>query len=296
MADLLHAFGTFHARIALTSGNRAVIRMAREAIRERIRRYFRDTVKVEIPKFRSQGGYAMGTLVNPINGEYDIDDGVYLQHLDIRSDTSWPAADIVHQWLIDASNGYGRGKAVHRRACVRIRFCGLYHVDLPVYGQRNGRLRLAVKGEPHWPHSDPSRLTKWFGSHVDLHGERLRRIVRYLKAWADFQSMRRGRLPGGLTLTVLAARHFQNQDGDDLALANTFKAISKAVSPVFYVPNPVNINEDLTARLTPAQISRFKDAVNAAAVETIKATTTGDSLRSSIIWQKILGDRFPIIE
>jgi hypothetical protein len=293
MPDLQYAFGKFHARIALTHGNKVVMQMAREAIRERIRRYFRDILQVKIPMFRGQGAYVMGTMVNPVGGEYDIDDGVYLQHLDHRNDANWPAAETVHGWLVKAVDGHCGAKTEGKRACVRVRFRDLYRVDLPVYGQLNGQFRLAVKGTSNWLSSDPMPLSLWFGSLASRYGEQLKRIVCYIKAWADFQTCHWGYMPNGLILTVLAVQHYQSHNKDDVALACTLKAISTAVCSPFYVPNPVDIGEQLTARLTSIQKIKFQEAVKEAAKDAIEALSLADSHKVSKIWRKVFGDRFP---
>ena len=295
MADLHKEFGTFHDRIALTSAKKATLRTARDAIRERIRKYFRETLKLMIPKFRGQGSYAMGTTVNPIGGEYDIDDGVYLQHLDNQNDSDWPAAATVHQWLVKATDGHTSEKPIDKRTCVRVRYAGQYHVDLPSYGELNGQYLLAVKDEAKWRQSDPLALTDWFVEQVKLQGEQLRRVVRYLKAWADFQSNRRGKMPSGLILTVLASQNFKSHERDDVALADTIQAISNVVSTVFCVFNPVNSSEELTARLTDVQKTRFQEAIKEAAEDANDAVSMEDSQAASKQWRKQLGDRFPLV-
>jgi hypothetical protein len=295
MADLQDEFNIFHDCIALTSGKKAVLRTVRNAIRERIRKNFRETLKIPVPKFRGQGSYAMDTTVNSIGGEYDIDDGVYLQHLDNQDDSHWPAAATVHQWLVKATDGPTREKPMDKRTCVRVRYAGQYHVDLPLYGELKGLYLLAVKSETNWPHSDPLALTDWFIAKVELYGEQLRRIVRYLKAWADFQAARRGKMPGGLILTVLAANYFRRHEQDDVSLANTFQAISDAVRIAFFVLNPVDINEELTERLTGVQKTRFQEAVKAAAKDAKEAVAQKDGHKSSKQWRKQLGNRFPLV-
>lgn len=296
MADLHNEFTAFYDRIALTSGRKAALRTSRDAIRERIRHYFHEILKIKVPKFRGQGSYAMGTTVNPIGGEYGIDDGVCLQHLDNQDASDWPAAATVQQWLMKATDGHTAEKPMDKRTCVRVRYAGRYHVDLPSYGELNGQYRLAVKGEAKWPHSDPLALTHWFIALEKLYGEQLRRIVRYLKAWADFQSGRRGKMPSGLILTVLAANHFQRHEKDDIALARTFQAISNAASTIFFVLNPVDINEVLTERLTDAQKTRFRVAIKAAADNANQAIAQEDEHKASNLWRKQLGNRFPLVD
>ena len=121
MANLHKEFGTFHDRIALTSGKKESLRKSRNAIRDRIRKHFRENIKVELPKFRGQGSYAMGTTVNPLDGEFDIDDGVYLQHLDKNDDSEWPTPETVHSWLVKATDGHTKEKPIDKRTCVRVR-------------------------------------------------------------------------------------------------------------------------------------------------------------------------------
>lgn len=293
MADLQHAFNEFYAHIVLTHGNKVVMQMAREAIRERIRRYFRNTLHLKPPMFQGQGAYVMGTMVNPIGGEYNIDDGVYLQHLDYRNDGDWPSAETVHRWLKKALDGHYGGKTEERRTFVRVRFRGLYHVDLTVYGQLNGQLRLAVRGTSNWPNSDPISLSLWFGSHIRQRGEQLRRIVCYIKAWADFQSRHWGDMPDELKLTILAVQHYQYNERDDIALACTLKTISNAACSPFYVPNPVDISEQLIARITHIQKIKFQEAIKQAAEDATQTLSLSDTHKALKTWRKIFGDRFP---
>ncbi len=296
MADLSNEFKTFHNRVTLSSGKKETLRKARNAIRELIRKYFRENLKVALPKFLGQGSYAMGTTINPIDSEFDIDDGVYLQHLDENDSREWPTPETVHLWLVKATNGHTNEKPIDKRTCVRVRYAGQYHVDLPSYSNLNDEYMLAEKGEKGWHRSDSLALTKWFTENVKTQGEQLRRIVRYLKAWADFQSGRRGNMPNGLILTVLAAQNFRASERDDASLADTANAISNSIYPFFYVYNPIDIEEELTAHLTDEQKSRFQDAISDLASDADNAIDTDDSEEASKLWRRQLGDRFPAIE
>lgn len=296
MADLQGEFKIFHDRIALTSGKKDSLRKARNALREKIRKHFRETLKVKVPKFQGQGSYAMGTTVNPLNGEFDIDDGVYLQNLDTSDKSGWPIPETVHRWLVGATDGHTDQSPIDKRACIRVRYAGQYHVDLPVYSELNGAYMLAEKGEKGWHRSDPLALTDWFRGRVKNHDEQLRRIVRYLKAWADFQSGRLGKMPNGLILTVLAVNHCYSDKRDDICFAKTIRAIAYDVSVVFSIYNPVDTSEELTSRLTEQQKVRFQDAVANVADAAAEAIETDDRCEASKIWRKQLGDRFPAVE
>lgn len=296
MADMQSEFKTFHDQIALTSGKKASLRTARNALRDKIRKHFRDVLKLNIPKFHGQGSYAMGTIVNPLNGEFDIDDGVYLQHLNTNDKSDWPTPETVHRWLVQATDGHTGQKPIDKRTCVRVRYAGQYHVDLPAYGELNGEYLLAEKGEKGWHRSDPLALTNWFNGRVKVHGEQLSRIVRYLKAWANFQSSRRGKMPNGLILTVLASDHFRADTRDDICFANTLRAIADAVRIIFYVYNPVDAAEELTSRLTDQQKQRFQEAILDAADAATEAINIDDRHEASNLWRKQFGDRFPAVE
>jgi hypothetical protein len=296
MADLQQEFNKFHDRIALTSSKKESLRKARNALRNKIRKYFRETLKLKIPKFQGQGSYSMGTTVNPINGEYDIDDGVYLQHLDTSDKSQWSAPGTVHQWLVKATEGHTAEKPIDKRTCVRVRYAGQYHVDLPAYGELNGDYLLAEKGDKGWHRSDPLALTEWFRSRVKNHGEQLRRMVRFLKAWADFQSGRLGIMPNGLILTVLVYYHYCADEKEDIAFANTIGAISNSVKFAFCVYNPVDAAEELTARLTQNHKIRFQKALSDTADAAAKAIKFDDRHEAAKTWRKQFGDRFPAVE
>lgn len=296
MANLHAEFGTFHDKIKLANGKRDSLKEARDAIRERIRKHFREKLELTAPKFHGQGSYMMRTTVNQLNGEFDIDDGVYLQHLDESDDSDWPTPATVHRWLVEATAGHTKEKPIDKQTCVRVQYAGQYHVDLPAYAKLNGAYLLAVKGDKGWCPSDPKALTVWFIDRVKARGEQLRKIVRYLKAWADFQTGRRGKMVNGLILTVLASNNFYASERDDISLAETVKAISEAVKPVFEVRNPVDVTEKLTDRLTDVQEKRFQDAISDLAKDGADAVAAEDREEAAKLWRRQLGDRFPAVE
>ena len=296
MADLHKEFGTYHEKIALSPGKKNSLRKSRDAIRERIRKHFCEKLGVKAPKFHGQGSFAMITTVNPLNGEFDIDDGVYLQHLDEFDDSNWPAPETIHRWLVEATDGHTNEKPIDKRTCVRVRYAGQYHVDLPSYASLNGKFMLAEKGDNGWHHSDSKALTEWFNGYVQTYGEQLQRIVRNLKAWVDYQSQSRGKMPSGLILTVLATRNFSSNERDDRALADTVAAISVAVNPIFCVFNPVDNTEELTSRLSDTQKKRFQDAISDLSADASEAINHVSKGKASEVWRGQCGDRFPLVE
>lgn len=114
MADLHKEFNTFHDCIALAKSKKESLRTSRDAIRSRIRKHFKEVLNLNVPKFHGQGSYAMGTIVNPLDGEFDIDDGVYLQHLDEYDKNEWPTPETIHRWLVKATEGPTNEKPIDK--------------------------------------------------------------------------------------------------------------------------------------------------------------------------------------
>jgi hypothetical protein len=293
MADCSDLFQTFHDRIRLPSSKREYLMQARDAIRDRVRKHFKEEIKCKVPKFWIQGSYAMKTVANPLDGEYDIDDGIYLQNLDGDKE-KWPSTSTVHNWVYKAVKGNTDKDPVDKRTCVRVIYSGKYHVDLPIYGENKGLFYLAEKGEKGWNESNPRGLTEWFKNEVGAKGEQLRRFVRYLKAWADFKGKNNGEMPSGLLLTVLGAYSYEKHDRDDTCVGGTVRNIYANVSTNFVVYNPVDYKEDLANHLTESQKETFKDLLSKLLASAGKALKEETRKKASETWQKEFGDRFPI--
>lgn len=120
---------------------------------------------------------------------------------------------------------------------------------------------LLAHREDDWLESDPRPVKEWFLTEVDKHGPQLRRVVRYLKAYRDWNWASGG--PASILLMAAAVPLFEKQERrDDLALLNVAKALPAALRRG--VNNPVDDTESLTDRLRKG--SRDKDLVEEAAV------------------------------
>ncbi|RJQ84279.1 MAG: hypothetical protein C4519_05210 [Desulfobacteraceae bacterium] len=293
MADQHTSFGHLYDQIVPQSGKMAALAIARDAVRQRIRDHFQDVLKLPVPKFQSQGAYAMGTIIHPLSGVYDIDDGIYLQHLDAESNRDWPSPERVHVWIHTAAAGQSNEIPVNKKTCVRVPEPGGYRLDLPIYARLNQRYLLAECGAKGWHRSDPKALVDWFSGAVKTYGEQLRRVVRFLKAWAEFQSLQYGKMPGGLILTVLTVQNFFPDERDDVAVAFTLQEIESATYPLLYLHNPRDGSEELTARMSMMQRMRFQEAVASAASDAAKAIRCASPEQAADLWRRQFGDRFP---
>ena len=291
MAECHDLFQQFHEKIKLHDSKKDSLQTARDGIRNRIEKYFKEELKQKIPNFKMQGSFAMKTTVNPLNGEYDVDDGVYLNNIETEK---WPTPAAVHKWIYDAVDGHTNENPVDKRTCVRVKYANNYHVDLPIYGTSEDLPYLAEKFDSGWHISDPCKLKDWFIDQVQTQGEQLRYIVRYIKAWADFDSQSHGECSSSIILTVLATGCFYPyMNRDDASFARTLNNIRDSVCTLFRVKNPIDESEIISDRLTNAQKDLFKNRINAAVSGASKALQTNSNKEGCKEWRILLGNRFP---
>jgi hypothetical protein len=305
MADCNDLFEQFDENITVTSTQKKRLRKSRNAIRDRIRAHFNDVLAVKVPKFHGQGSYSMDTLVDPLDGQdYDIDDGVYLQHLG-NDPSEWPSAATIHGWIVDATTGYTDDDPEDRPRCVRVIYKGNppYHVDIPCYVMSAtdvpllfDKSRENAKEEPVSPYeSDPRAMTRWFDERID-EDDQMRRLTRYTKAWRDIQRNSGTDVAKGLALTILIAETFVGDSRDDVAFSKTIDAAYRRLSANISITKPVTPYEDLTASWTHTQRTNFLDRLKQLRDYANDAVAETDKVRASKLWRKVLGDRFPEAE
>jgi len=295
MADCHDLFNKYHDEINLDSDKKESLRTSRNAVRDKIKNYFKDNKKGKAPKFYGQGSYMMGTMVNPLDGEYDIDDGVYLQHLG-EDESEWPTTSTAHSWVVNAVKGHTSTDPIDKNTCVRVIYKNHYHIDLPIYVIKDDIPRLAHKSNG-WVNSDPRAFTDWFRDKVKENGEQLKRIVKYLKAWADYKNQNSStKMPSGIILTILAANNFvSSDDRDDEALVGTVRNILDTLEESFSCEKPVEPYEDLFEGWSDTRKNNFLNKLNTLCDKGNQALELDSDKKeeASLKWQDLLGDRFP---
>jgi hypothetical protein len=293
MADCHDLFCKFLEKIRLSHSKRESLRTSRTANRDRIKDHFRDVLEKEVPKFYGQGSYNMHTIVNPLNDDYDIDDGVYLQGLG-TDQSKWPSCETVHGWIIDATKGYTKSPPKSLPNCVRVPYVG-YHVDLPCYALNASGVPMLFRKGKDPIESNPRDLSKWFQDKVNAFGDQVRHDVRYLKAWRDHQGGD-ALLAGGLGLTILASNNFIADERNDVSFVKTVRLIHSYMSAGGKITKPVapyeNLDDCWTTTERENYIKKLKtlmDRGNDALEEESKAVASG-------IWRQLFGGRFPTVE
>ncbi len=295
MAQCNDLFIEFDGKIKLKSEKKETLRTSRNALRKKIQNYFENTLKVTKPNFWGQGSYMMNTTIEPIEGEYDIDDGVYLKHLASKKEEEWPVASTVHNWILKAVDGHTSTPPVNKNTCVRVIYKDDYHIDFPIYikGDNAEHPKLAHKTKG-WIDSDPKALTNWFNSEVTSKGEQLKRIVRYFKAWKD-NKKGDDKFPSGMVFTILATNHFVEgyEEDDDSAFIAIAKEIYDNLNDSFSLTRPVFPDEELLDDWSETAKTNFLSKLSTLVTNGQKALEKDKLSDAADIWIKIFGDRFP---
>ena len=98
MANLHQAFLDFNDSIQLDSNHKDSLRSSRNAVRDRIRRFFNEKGFSLQPRFHGQGSFMMNTIIEPLSKEFDIDDGVYF----ISDNDPEYSVQTFHNWIAAA--------------------------------------------------------------------------------------------------------------------------------------------------------------------------------------------------
>lgn len=293
MANCHDLFQTHLNNIRLDTASKGDLCTSRDANRDRIRNYFVNELGRPAPEFGAQGSYPMHTGVTPLNGNYDIDDGVYIQGLGTDM-SKWPTSETVHGWLVAATKGYTSAPPQDKARCVRVFYKGGYHIDLPSYAKdASGTPMLFEKGESPYE-SNASALSDWF-TDAAKDTPQIRRVVRYLKGWRDFKRAIDS-TASGLALTILTVNHHQDDTRDDVALTRTAGAIHSHLSAGGMVRKPLSPYDILSAKWTQPQrdklIAKFANLRDRGQ----DALDEEDKPTAADIWRNLLGDRFPKCE
>lgn len=289
MANTSKLFEEFQEEISLTTAKKSRMTTSKNALRERIRKFFRENHSEYVPKFFIQGSYKMGSAIRTKDDICDLDDGIYF----FRSPNV--TATTLQGWVWDAVYGYTSADPEHRKKCIRKVFSGDYEIDYPIYYKIDGQeYRIAVK-DTGWEDSDPKAVVKWFNEQKDKSGM-LVKIVKDLKAWCDYK---RNKMPSGLSMTILASNAKAKiilNDRQDITLTDILKEIRKALQISFECVVPAVPNDDLFDGYSEARRKNFLDNLDEFIEDAEKALKEPNELKSSKLWRKHLGDRFPLGE
>lgn len=304
MANCHKLFTEFNSKIRLSDVKRNSLRQSRDSLRKKIRAYTNEKKSSYTIKFRGQGSFMMDTIIMPKDGKYDMDDGVYL----VGEYDEMPSASTLHNWVYEAAKNH-TANVQDLNTCVRVNYADDHHIDLPAYYKAKstndyGILfdqedipKLAHKSSG-WIESDPYAFILWFREQCKLNGQ-LRRLVRYMKIWCDFNSSAT-KMPSGIIITILTTNNARFEQRDDLALFNTLRSIQDSIDDregkfgIFqcFRPTP-KTNEDLLSGYSEARKSHFLNKLDSIIKSAEQAINESNQKEACKKWQKHLGEKFP---
>lgn len=265
--------------VTLPQTDQANMRNRRNANRDRLKKGLKNNERAAPREFKSQGSYAMKTMVQQPDNDYDIDDGVYFDKADLVGDRGAEMTALqTRQMVRDAIDDGSFSKAPEvRNNCVRVYYKAGYHVDLPVYRRvvdpYNNEIYHYELAASSWKRSDARNVTAWFeGENTNQspdsgNGGQLRRVVRELKAFARSRDSWKGQILSGFGITKLVTECFRGDaDRDDWALYDTMTAIRDRLDLDLVVKHPVTPNESITKDADDSCAKffreRIRDAIN----------------------------------
>jgi hypothetical protein len=261
----------------------------------------------------------------------DMDDGCYLPLSFLKGAVPDIASkfffEAVEEVLAPVAKLYGWkiNPGGPKSTCTRIEIDSTKHIDIPLYAipdgefeklieffekaQREGRadmlrtnsewdllptdsLLLAHRDEG-WKKSDPRPIKDWVTRQILLKTEQLRRLMRYIKAWRDWQ-WTNGHSPASILLMVAVDQALQKPEaGDDLALLKVAAKLPEILAGK--VENPTAPGEILSDKLD-------KDGIRQEVIA--RAQQLHTSLHHAImvcdrpeeaclVLQQLFGPRFP---
>ncbi len=292
----------FHdEKVTLSQSERTAMRDRRNANRDRLKKSLKDDGKPLPQEFIKQGSYAMLTMVQDPDNDYDIDDGVYFTKKSLQGkDGKDMAPKDARQMVCDAlqDDRFSKQPQV-RKSCARVYYKEGYHVDMPIY-------RITDEGEyelstgDSWTISRAADVEEWFydvnmtKSPDENNGRQFRRIVRLLKKFARSRESWKDDIATGFTITKLSEeRYVADKDREDVALRNTMDAIYQRLLFKLEVDHPVTPGAKLTKGPDDDSTAFLRDKL-AIALDDLKCLDDPECSRRDALkaWDRVFNTDF----
>lgn len=294
---------SFHnEEVTLRQSDQKDMREHRDSNRDQLKSGLKRDNEPEPTNQTSQGSYAMRTMIQDDDNDYDIDDGVYFSKSDLvgsRGGDRLPA-DVKEMVR----------KAVHKKTfkrapdirtnCVRVYYDQGYHVDLPVYRSfEEGGETVHELASTQWKASDPQKVTSWFNdtnigkSPDNENGRQMRRVTRLLKKYAKSRSSWKSRIASGFIISKLVTEFYvADKDREDISLHRTMLQIRDRLTSNLEVKHPV-LNEYLTSGPDDAKTKFLREKLTEA-LNTLEPLFNHDCSQSDArkAWGKVFNTNY----
>ncbi len=289
--------------VNLPTKERDAMRDRRNVNRRRVRKGLEDADKPAPIEFVKQGSYAMKTMVQDPDNDYDIDDGVYFYKVDLVGErgaemTSLQARQMVRNAVDDGS--FKQDPEV-RSNCVRVFYQEGYHVDQPVYrrvvksGLFGDEIHNELASSSGWKRSDARHVSEWYEEkrRESADGHMLLRINRDLKKYARSRQSWRTGILSGFGISILTVECFKADQREDVALYETMVAIRDRLGWNLQIAHPVTPGDYITDGFDDARARLFRDKLTNA-IDWLQPLFRTDCKRERALkcWDKVFATTF----
>lgn len=287
MANCHSLFQTYNEKISLSSSKRKSLIKSKNALRDKIRTYFKEYHPDYKPQFYIQGSYKCKNALLYQDNTCDLDDGVYfLKKPEV-------AASTLQKWVYNSVKDHTSGGQQHKKKCIRVIYKNDYNIDIPVLymTENDAHPFLAVK-DGGWVKDDPKEFVDWYLSIKDANGQ-FKRITKYLKDWCKNKPHK---MPNGLCMTILVQSNIIRNERDDMALRDTLKNLLSSLTtpggwscimPTFPKENLFGEYDEVLKRNFLNDLKTFIED----AEYSVKTKSVHEASKKS---NRNLGNRFPI--
>jgi hypothetical protein len=251
----------FHnEKVTLPQPLRTAMRDRRNANRKRLKDRLKEKGLPLPQEFIKQGSYAMLSMVQDDDNDYDIDDGVYFAEEDLKGkDGNALSPKATRQFVCDAlqDDRFKKQPKVLEN-CVRIYYDEGYHVDMPIYRIRKTDGEYELASGDQWTVSRAADVEKWFYDTNDAkspdteNGRQFRRIVRDAKKFARSRNAWKDKIASGFTITKLIEEcYVADEHREDVALRETMSGMCNRLVASLEIWHPITPGVRLTASDDP---------------------------------------------
>ncbi len=248
----------------------------------------------------NQGSYAMHTINQYPDNDYDIDVGIIFDKADLKGKQGADKSALDARKMVCSAMQDDRFKRQPKvlKNCVRVYYNEGHHVDMPVYRtyEEDGET-IQELASSEWETSNPEEITTWFNDAViekspdENNGRQMRRITRLKKKWANSRTS--WNMPSGFLLSVLVdEKYIDKKDRDDESLYETLKAIRDRLYWDKKIYHPTT--GDLISEGKEAQIQKLYDELDYALENTLAVLEDESCSREQALnaWSSFFKDDF----